>query len=352
LNRDGNLNTEPELQLLLERDRAYDWRRWRTAGVVSLAAHAVFITVLVLMPESATELRLYETPPIQLITPLYIPTDLTQKAPNKGKLSKELTVEAAVPRPVLKKVPPPAPPKQIPPSAPLPPPPVAKSEPKLVLPEPPKIQTEPPNAQEPEQIAKLAPPAPPPPNQQPKLVLENVVPASNGSAQGNSSSGTQSRIAMPNTSVDAALRDVTKTGALGSQSVTDLGGDDTGAGPGIELPPSLGRAFSNMELRSDPMGVDFRPYMRQILLTIKRNWLAVYPEAARLGQRGETVLEFAIAKQGIVTKVIFSSESGAKALDQSAVAAISASNPLLPLPKEFKGDRIVLRMTFKYNMPR
>ncbi len=41
-----------------------------------------------------------------------------------------------------------------------------------------------------------------------------------------------------------------------------------------------------------------------------------------------------------------------KALDQSAVAAISASNPLPPLPTEFKGDRIVLRMTFMYNMKR
>jgi outer membrane biosynthesis protein TonB len=50
--------------------------------------------------------------------------------------------------------------------------------------------------------------------------------------------------------------------------------------------------------------------------------------------------------------VIFSTESGAKALDQSAVAAISASNPLPPLPAEFKGDRIVLRMTFMYNMQR
>jgi TonB family protein len=107
-----------------------------------------------------------------------------------------------------------------------------------------------------------------------------------------------------------------------------------------------------MELRSDPMGVDFRPYMRQILLAIKRNWLAVYPEAARLGQRGETVLEFAIAKQGLVVKVVYSTQSGTKPLDEAAVAAISASNPLPPLPREFKGDRIVLRMTFKYNMPR
>lgn len=100
------------------------------------------------------------------------------------------------------------------------------------------------------------------------------------------------------------------------------------------------------------MGVDFRPYMMQVLAAVRRNWFAVYPEAARLGQRGQVVLEFAIAKQGLVTKVIFSSESGAKALDQSAVAAISASNPLPPLPTDFKGDRIVLRMTFLYNMPR
>ena len=75
-----------------------------------------------------------------------------------------------------------------------------------------------------------------------------------------------------------------------------MGADDNGTGLGILLPPSAGRPLANMELKSDPMGVDFRPYMRQILIAIKRNWLAVYPEAARLGQRGETVLEFAIAK--------------------------------------------------------
>ena len=136
------LNTEPELHLLLERDRADDWRRWRTAAIVSLAVHAVLIVVLMLIPESATTLRVYQTQPITRITPLYIPTDLTQKAPNKAKLSKELTVEAAVPRPVLKAPSPPPPPKQIPPSAPLPPPQIAKSEPKLIVVEPPKIQTD------------------------------------------------------------------------------------------------------------------------------------------------------------------------------------------------------------------
>jgi TonB family protein len=159
-------------------------------------------------------------------------------------------------------------------------------------------------------------------------------------------------VAIPNTSVDAAVHDLATNNGLASssQAVGDTGTDL--ATPGLNLPPSAGRPHSNLELRSDPMGVDFRPYMQQVLAAVRRNWFAVYPEAARLGQRGQVVLEFAIAKQGLVTKVIFSSESGAKALDQAAVAAISASNPLPPLPTGFKGDRIVLRMTFMYNVPR
>jgi TonB family protein len=344
----ANPDAEPELNLLLVRDRTAEWRRWRAAGVVSVAVHAVLILALLLMPESATTLRLYEQKPITIVTPLYTPTDLTQKAPNKGKISKELTVAAAQPRPIFKPPSPPAPAKKIPASAPLPPPQVVKSEPKLVIAEPPKIQAETPAAQQPEQIAKLAGPAPPPPNQQPKLVLESVAPATTAPTQGNPTG----KFALPNNSVDAALRDLTRNPVPGTQSVGDVGIEDIGTGTGLNLPPSAGRPLSSMELRSDPLGVDFRPYMIQVLTAIKRNWLAVYPEAARRGQRGEVMLEFAIAKQGIVTKVIFSSESGAKALDQSAVAAISASNPLPPLPVGFKGDRIVLRMTFKYNMQR
>ena len=182
--------------------------------------------------------------------------------------------------------------------------------------------------------------------------MENVAPAT--PPPGAPNQGRPLRgVLLPNTSVEAAVRDLTHAGAVGSkQVIEDSGADAGGAGMGLNLPPSAGRPKSSLELRSDPMGVDFQPYMRQVLTAVKRNWFAVYPEAARLGQRGEVVLEFAITKNGVVTKVIFSTESGAKALDQSAVAAISASNPLPPLPAGFKGDRIVLRMTFMYNMQR
>jgi TonB family protein len=340
--------TEPELHLLLELDHRDDWRRWRSAALVSAVFHVVLLLVLLFMPES--ESRVYEEqPPILHVTPLYIPTELTQKDPNKGKLSKELSIAAIPERPVLKS-PAPAPAvKQAPPPVPQ----VAKAEPKPIIVEPPKIEAPKTQADsQTDQLAKLTAPLPPP-TQQPKLVMENVgspppPPAPAGANPGKLLGG----IGIPNPSVDAAVHDLVANNGLasGRQSVGDTGADLPTSG--LNLPPSAGRPHSNLELRSDPMGVDFRPYMQQVLAAVRRNWFAVYPEAARLGQRGEVVLEFAIAKQGLVTKVIFSTESGAKALDQSAVAAISASNPLPPLPTAFKGDRIVLRMTFMYNIQR
>src|SRR5580698_8448275 len=79
------------LAWLRERDRTYDWARWRTPGVLSAAFHIVLIAALLLMPESMTTLRVYESKAPPVITPLYFPTELTQNAPNKGKLSKELS---------------------------------------------------------------------------------------------------------------------------------------------------------------------------------------------------------------------------------------------------------------------
>jgi TonB family protein len=337
-------DTEPELHLLLARDYADDWHRWRKAAVVSAVVHFVLIVTLWLIPESAMRSRVYEQPHIIRVTPLYTPTDLTQKAPNKGKISKELTVAEIAPRPVVK-APSPAPAaRPVPPPAPPPVPQVARLEPNpepkpQITIEPPKIQAEAPKTQQ----------SPPPPNDQPKLVLENVAPPPPKSPP----QGKPPGIAVPNPSVEAAVRNLANNGAPGGRQVVgENGADEGGMGLGLNLPPSAGRPKSNLELRSDPMGVDFRPYMLQVLAAVRRNWFAVYPEAARLGQRGEVVLEFAITKPGVVAKVIFSTESGAKALDQSAVAAISASNPLPPLPAEFKGDRIVLRMTFMYNMQR
>ena len=335
---------EPELHLWLEEDHTGDWRRWRQAAVWSAGFHVVFIALLLIIPDSPAR-PLAELPPIkQRVTPLYIPKELTQKAPNKGKIDKELSVEAILPRPLVKSPTPAPPPKPVPREA-IPPPPQQVAEiKKPVFVEPPKIQNPDPAAQ-PTQIAKLIAPPPPPPPEQPKLALEQV-----GQAPPPSQGPKPGFIPIPNTSVESAIHNLARSGVSQGQSVGD--NDDSAMGNGLNLPPSVGRPRSSLEMVSDAKGVDFRPYMIQVLAAVRRNWYAVYPEAARLGQRGQVRLEFAIAKDGKVVKVIVSTESGAKALDQSAIAAISASNPLPQLPPGFKGDRIVLAMSFLYNMPR
>ena len=75
------------------------------------------------------------------------------------------------------------------------------------------------------------------------------------------------------------------------------------------------------------------------------------PEAARLGRRGKVGIQFAIARNGNVPKLVIVTNSGTDALDRAAVAGISASNPFPPLPTEFKGDQIRLQFNFAYNMP-
>src|SRR5437763_6768938 len=137
-------DTEAEINLLLARDYADDWRRWRSAAAVSTAFHFVFIVVLLLIPESPVMPERPERAFVVHVTPLYTPTDLTQKAPNKGKVSKELSAEAVVPRPKLT-APSPAPAARAtpPPARFVPPPPqAAQVQPKPVFTEPPKIQAD------------------------------------------------------------------------------------------------------------------------------------------------------------------------------------------------------------------
>jgi TonB family protein len=132
--------------------------------------------------------------------------------------------------------------------------------------------------------------------------------------------------------------------------VGDIEMTNTGINPASPSVPVPGKLGSSLELQSDPMGVDFKPYLIRVLSSVKRNWLAVVPESARLGRRGKVVVQFAISKDGSVPKLVIAMPSGAEALDRAAVAGISASNPFPPLPAEFRGSVIRLQLNFMYNL--
>jgi TonB family protein len=118
------------------------------------------------------------------------------------------------------------------------------------------------------------------------------------------------------------------------------------------MSPTPGSQGNQVQLLSDPMGVDFKPYLIRVLASVKLHWLAVIPESVKLGRRGQVAIQFSIARDGSVPKLVIANSSGVDPLDRAAVAGISASTPFPPLPGEYKGDRIVLQFNFGYNVPK
>jgi len=55
---------------------------------------------------------------------------------------------------------------------------------------------------------------------------------------------------------------------------------------------------SNLQLLSDSSGYDFKPYLIQVLAAVRRNWMAVIPESAKMGRRGNVLIQFIIDRRG------------------------------------------------------
>jgi len=152
----------------------------------------------------------------------------------------------------------------------------------------------------------------------------------------------------PDQLIENAVQNMQERGG-GPQSV----GDGVGAAGGSYAPPSPGNIGSGLELLSDPKGVDFRPYLLQLLNSVRRNWYAVIPESARLGmERGRVAVQFSVDRSGDVPKLVIASSSSSHPLDRAAVAGVSASLPFPPLPRDFTGDEIRLQFVFLYNIKR
>jgi TonB family protein len=182
------------------------------------------------------------------------------------------------------------------------------------------------------------------PEEKPKLAFETPGGPPTGPRQG------MGKINVPSGTLADAIRTMPHSGA-GGVMVGDAGSGIGGLGDGMNLPPSPGKIGSNLELLSDPMGVDFRPYMIKVLAAVRRNWFAIMPESAKLGSRGKVALQFSIDREGAVPKLVIVTPSGIQALDRAAVAGVSASNPFPPLPSEFRGAQIRLQLVFSYNVP-
>ncbi|HYM09275.1 MAG TPA: TonB family protein [Bryobacterales bacterium] len=329
---------EVEIHLLPDvwDDPAHERRR--RAALTSALIHVVVIFFLVveakLFPSAKSTAPNRPERHVSLVFPAQ---ELTQKEPNRGPRSKLFLGETTPPRPQRLVMP-----RAIPSAPPAPPSrgDLARLEkPPQLVPKPELSGTAP--------VPQLMPPGPPPPAP-PKIVLEDAD-KSAGGHKGPQQPGLLAQ-QQPGNVIEGAVRDLSRSSARGGGMAV---GDGYGAGPvdGYAI-PSRPNAGSHLQLLSDPMGVDFRPYLTRILAAVRRNWYAVIPESARLGMiRGRVAIQFIIVRQGSVSKLVIADSSGMEALDRAAVAGISASNPFPPLPTEYRGSEVKLQFTFLYNIP-
>ena len=310
---------DAELHLLTEWGDSGGRARIGRSAVLSLAVHAAAIAFVLLMPETFMQplRRIVQEP---LITPLIEPTlAITQKEPNTGKLIREFHSADLTPR-VNRPAGPSPDPEAAAPRKPTPPPP-PKAPPPSPLPEPPKLEIST------NETPKLTLPVEPPQVPQPKSTpsFEDVAPVNSAGAQ--------------------RVNDL-----LGTSGVSGTRGALRGPAvniPGSALIPSTGAELP--QLLSDPQGVDFRPYLAQVLAAVKRYWFLIMPKS---GRRGDVSVQFAIQRDGTVRKISFAQQTGDATLDNATIAAISGGGPFGPLPMQYRGSEIHVQMNFAYNTPK
>ncbi len=369
---DGRWPPDPDTPVCFEVDWAANSLTppWALTRSVSVLLHVALAMVMMVPPVKELELRepadwnamhiTLMAPPLDHLPPLQARLDIPGRD-DSGFRGLPLPAEEG-PGPQADPDPPPEPEPEpeepeVQPVEPDEPP--EPDQPEAIEETPPEPEPEPPAAQTPNPAdfragAELAQardprllPMPKAPSRKRAVLKLEPPKATMPGRTGNARVGTLELAPRPDQIVSGAIASLKRGGGT-RQAVGDgIGGSNSSVG----LPGGRSDAGSLVELLSDPRGVDFRPYLTQVLASVRRNWFAVIPESARLGMtRGRTLIQFSVARNGSVPKLVIARSSGTPPLDRAAVAGVSASNPFPPLPAEYLGQDIRLQFTFLYNM--
>jgi outer membrane biosynthesis protein TonB len=184
--------------------------------------------------------------------------------------------------------------------------------------------------------AAPTPPAPQPPPPAPPQNQQALVDAPRPAP-------TRPSFSTPNQSPGDAIR------RAAQGAVRDRGTGDYSPGPS----GGRGDMGTGAEILSDTQGVDFGPYIRRILSDIKRNWIPLIPEEARppLNKEGETLIRFTILPDGRIAAMNLDGSSQDTAIDRACWGGITGVGQFPPLPANFKGPNLELRVDFFTNKP-
>jgi len=206
----------------------------------------------------------------------------------------------------------------------------------LPAPAAPTPMPQPPTAPPPEEARNTAPPVP-----QPQLPLP-AAPKPTPMVDAPLPAAPKPNFAQTNQSPHDAMQNATR-GGLGGRTGAEIAG-----------PSSGGPLQAGTQILSDTMGVDFSAYMRRLHDDIQRNWDPLIPVEVQppLMKKGIVGIRFTILPNGELGQpMILETTSGDVALDKAAWYAITSEGQFPPLPKEFHGPKLELRVGFFYNTP-
>ena len=109
-----------------------------------------------------------------------------------------------------------------------------------------------------------------------------------------------------------------------------------------------------LELMTDPEGVDFTPFIKQVYKSVKDKATATMPKSVAQGDQGVVCIRVQIQKDGTLASPAlpkFKFSSGKKTLDDNAMAAVITAAPFDHLPEQFSDPSVELQLTFYYNLP-
>jgi hypothetical protein len=114
-----------------------------------------------------------------------------------------------------------------------------------------------------------------------------------------------------------------------------------------------GGAKEGYQIISDTQGVDFSKYIARLLADVKRNWLPLIPEECRppLNKQGITGIRFTILPDGKIApnSMHLDYSTHDDAINRAGWGSITGLGQAQPLPKEFKGPNLELRIEFRIN---
>ena len=107
----------------------------------------------------------------------------------------------------------------------------------------------------------------------------------------------------------------------------------------------------SVQVLSDTQGVDFSAYLRRMHDDLLRNWLPLLPEetAPPISKKGETYIVLTLLPDGTIDNIKLDGSTGDRPIDKSAWGSILSEGKFPPMPAQFHGPNLVMRLHYVVN---